>query len=134
MTRSWRLASVLAVVTAVLGVCSYPAEGAVPVRFAGPGVPNSRYVVPPANYLDPYGLARKEAYDIRLYGEAMKHVPPYALGYNPYVPPIYVPVVPAPYYPPAPIRPYPPEPINPYPPTPIKLMPVNPYFNPYGSH
>jgi hypothetical protein len=49
----------------------------------------------PANWYDPFGTARRAAYNIALYGRAMSQVPPYALGYNPY--PAYYPT---PYYPP----------------------------------
>jgi len=38
----------------------------------------------PANIYDPYGTSRQAAFNIALYGRAMSHVPPYALGYNPY--------------------------------------------------
>lgn len=37
-----------------------------------------------SNFYDPYGTARTAAYNIALYGAAMRQVPPYALGYNPY--------------------------------------------------
>jgi hypothetical protein len=39
----------------------------------------------PVGWFDPYGTARTQAFRIRLWGHAMSHVPPYALGYNPYV-------------------------------------------------
>jgi hypothetical protein len=42
----------------------------------------------PINWLDPYGNSRRAAFNIALYGRAMQRVPPYALGFNPYPPPI----------------------------------------------
>jgi hypothetical protein len=71
-------------------------------------------VVPPSRYLDPFGIAQRQAYQITLYGQAMSNVPPYALGYNPYSPYYY------PYY--APVYPVVPVP-TPY--------PGNIYLNPY---
>lgn len=38
----------------------------------------------PYNPFDPYGFSRRAAFNISLYGQAMRQVPPYALGYNPY--------------------------------------------------
>jgi hypothetical protein len=38
----------------------------------------------PVQWFDPYGNARRAAFNIALYGAAMRQVPPYALGYNPY--------------------------------------------------
>lgn len=39
---------------------------------------------------DPYGMARRAAFQIGLLGRAYRQVPPYALGYNPY-PQVYAP-------------------------------------------
>jgi hypothetical protein len=52
----------------------------------------------PANWYDPFGMSRRAAYNIALYGRAMSQVPPYALGYNPYAAPYYLPSVPGPFY------------------------------------
>ncbi len=48
-----------------------------------PSTSYSRSMIP--DIYDPYGSTRKAAFDIVTLGEAYKHVPPYALGYNPYV-------------------------------------------------
>jgi hypothetical protein len=62
-------------------------------RVAGGGfrVPGGGFRVPgtggtlnPGNYFDPYGHSRRAAFNIALYGRAMSHVPPYALGYGGY--------------------------------------------------
>jgi hypothetical protein len=74
-------------------------------------------VVPPTRYLDPFGIAQRQAYMINLYGHAMSNVPPYALGYNPYTP--YYPYYGSGYSPVYPVTPTP----TPY--------PSNIYFNPY---
>jgi hypothetical protein len=80
------------------------------------------YRVPPANYLDPFGINRANAYRIALLGQAYSYVPPYALGYNPYVPN---------YYGYGPMYGYG---YTPYYPAPVAtLYGVNPYFNPYGG-
>jgi hypothetical protein len=57
-----------------------------PATFrTGPkGVTSTTILVPEDNYLDPYHMTRRQAYQIRKWGEAMWNVPPYAL-YNPYV-------------------------------------------------
>lgn len=47
----------------------------------------------PYTPFDPYGNARRAAFNIALYGRAMQQVPPYALGYNPY-PRVYAPRIP----------------------------------------
>ncbi len=51
--------------------------------------PQASAQVPYTPY-DPYGTARRAAFNISLYGRALRQVPPYALGYNPY-PQVYAP-------------------------------------------
>jgi hypothetical protein len=82
------------------------------IRTVAPGMTVQTYRVPPANYLDPYGINRRNAYLIRLYGRAYSQVPPYALGYNPYLN----------YYAPTYMTP----------PVPPLYNPLLGYYNPYG--
>jgi hypothetical protein len=84
------------------------------IRQVAPGMTVQTVRVPPGNYLDPYGINRRNAYLIRLYGRAYSQVPPYALGYNPYPTSGYVPW----YVPPA------------YAPL---YNPLLNYYNPYGG-
>src|SRR5262249_50086950 len=83
MSRVKRLAlaatgmALLAVVLAAT-----PAQAQLSRRFGAPGVGGT---LNPANYYDPYGSSRQAAFNIGLYGRAISQVPPYALGYNPYV-------------------------------------------------
>jgi hypothetical protein len=89
-----------------------------------PGITVQNYSVPRANYMDPFGINRMNAYQIEVWGRAMRNVPPYALGYNPYVPPVYYNYAPMnPYFPPPVVPPLPPPPAM-----------ANPYFNPYGGY
>jgi hypothetical protein len=55
-------------------------------RVAGGGfrVPGTGGTLNPGNYYDPYGYSRRAAFNTALYGRAMSHVPPYALGYGGY--------------------------------------------------
>jgi hypothetical protein len=56
------------------------------LRVAGGGfrVPGTGGTLNPGNYYDPYGFSRRAAFNTALYGRAMSHVPPYALGYGGY--------------------------------------------------
>jgi hypothetical protein len=74
-----RMGALLALAPALLAlVLATPAQA----QWRIPGVGGT---LNPGNYYDPYGSSRQAAYNIRLYGRAMSQVPPYALGYNPYV-------------------------------------------------
>jgi len=47
-------------------------------------IPRDYLKIDPANYYDPYHQVRGTVWTIEKLGEAYSHVPPYALGYNPY--------------------------------------------------
>jgi hypothetical protein len=76
-------APALAGITLLALVLTAPSAQAQLRRFGIPGVGGT---LNPGNYYDPYGFARRAAFNTRLYGRAMAQVPPYALGYNPYGP------------------------------------------------
>jgi hypothetical protein len=72
-----------------LVLAASPANAQIRRGFTVPGVGGT---LNPGNYYDPYGFSRQAAFNIALYGRAMSQVPPYALGYNPYVPNIMTPM------------------------------------------
>jgi hypothetical protein len=123
MFNQRRILAVLAAVTLVVVIGAGTAAAA-NVPMYRPGITVQNYAVPRANYMDPFGFNRMNAYRLDVWGQAMRNVPPYALGYNPYVPPVY--------YNSSPMGPYMPLPaVPPLPPPPAM---VNPYFNPYGGY
>jgi hypothetical protein len=69
---------------AALGIALLALVLAAAPAHAQRGVPGLGGTLNPYNYYDPYGFARQAAFNTVLYGRAMSHVPPYALGYNPY--------------------------------------------------
>jgi hypothetical protein len=77
---------------------------------------NPNYRITPNLSLNQYG------YNVRVLGRAYSHIPPYALGYNPYPPPIYVSPRVSPYY----------NPYLYYDPTAYGFYYMNPYY--YGSY
>jgi hypothetical protein len=82
------MCSVKRLTLATLGIALLTLVLAAPAFGRPPGVGGT---LNPYNYYDPYGYSRQAAFNITLYGRAMRHVPPYALGYNPYVAPYYPP-------------------------------------------
>ncbi|MFL5240511.1 MAG: hypothetical protein ACJ8FY_00225 [Gemmataceae bacterium] len=52
--------------------------------------PNSTSFVNPNYRITPDLTLNQYAYNLRVLGRAYRQVPPYALGYNPYVSPIYI--------------------------------------------
>jgi hypothetical protein len=52
--------------------------------------PNSTSFVNPNYRITPDLTLNQYAYNLRVLGRAYRQIPPYALGYNPYPPPIYI--------------------------------------------
>ena len=98
------LALVLATAPAHAQVRIIPGVGLVGGNMRVPGTGGT---LNPYNYYDPYGYSRQAAFNLALYGRAMRQVPPYALGYNPYPQVInYGPVYRYGYYGPGYLTPY----------------------------
>lgn len=85
MSRNVSRLVMTAAVVAAVGLWTNSARAQMlTVQRLSNGITISTYSVDPARYLDPYGIHRRNAYLLSLYGQAYSTVPPYALGYNPY--------------------------------------------------